>query len=242
MWLLRFPLLRNTRYRADRNSAVDFLGRRLAGAAGDRDDPGARLGAARRARASCSAARRVVDLDHHARRPPAVRSRPRPRDQHAGRAPRASASATNACPSNRSPRIATNRSPGASVRESIDDAVRSRVAGSPRDQPARRGVGDVRRRSATSGCHRATTPAIRARRRASAARATSTSSNGSIAIADDLVLLVALAGDQHEVARPRLADRALDRRLAIDDRDERRRLRGACPPARSGRPAARCRA
>src|SRR6185436_4513511 len=38
------------------------------------------------------------------------------------------------------------------------------------------------------------------------------------ALADDLVFLVPLAGNQHEIARSRVANGALDRGLAIGDR------------------------
>ena len=43
-------------------------------------------------------------------------------------------------------------------------------------------------------------------------------------VADHLVLLVPLAGDQDQIAAPRLADRPLDRLAAIDDRERRRAL------------------
>ena len=71
-----------------------------------------------------------------------------------------------------------------------------------------------------------TTPEL-LRRRASASRATTTSSNGNDAVADHLVLLVPLAGDQHQIARPRQLDRSGDRLAPIDD---------------GSAPAARCRA
>ena len=47
--------------------------------------------------------------------------------------------------------------------------------------------------------------------------------------ADLLVLLVPLAGDEHEIARSRLLHRPLDRGLTIDQRHKRRRLRPRRP-------------
>ena len=206
----------------------DLLRRRLARAAGDRHDLRARS-PAHVARDVLQRARRVGDLDH---------------DSGAGRcrsclgqagvavttapaAPAASASATNSWPSNRSPRIATNRSPAASVRESIDDPLDRRrpVARAPPRPPVAAAISAA---VSASGSTRYDTrePAAAARQRG--ARHLDVVERQR-PIADDLVLLVPLAGDEHEIAGPRLADRRSIAALPIDDREVRRRLRPGWP-------------
>ena len=238
MWLFRLPLFRNTRYRAARNSAVDFLRRRLAGAAGDRHHP--RAGPRRTSRAtSCSA--RVVSstsISSGAGPPhlPRARPAPRPPPRPPRRAP--SASATNSMAveplaADRDEQVARRERPRVD-RHRADRAA----AASPADHPPAGRGARPRAAVSASGVHAATTPSCRARRRASAARATSTSSNGSTLVADDLVLLVPLAGDQHQVARPRVAGspaRWPPRRstIASDGVD----AGGGCPLRRRDRPA-----
>ena len=193
-----------------------FLRRGLARAAGDRHDLRARLRAGPRAPA-----------------PAAPRScrRPRSRPASAARAARASRKS-----SARPPPARRRRRAGVDRRRRELRAVeplaadRRRTARRPqrprvdrhaceltrgvagRDRAAdRRGHPLPRsgRRTRRAGPHRRviTRRPSCVRRRASASRATATSSNGSTAVADHLVLLVALAGDQHEVAGPRQLDR-----------------------------------
>ena len=98
----------------------DFLGRRLAGAAGDRDDARSRPDV-ERTRARCLERPQRVGDENHGRRAEV-------RGRHLGQddtRPRRSppARSTNACPSKRSPRSAMNSAPGAIVRVSVDTAV-----------------------------------------------------------------------------------------------------------------------
>ena len=122
---------------------------------------------------------RVADLGSRAA--PALPLLPRQdrrRVTTAPAAPAASAAATNSCPSNRSPRIATNRSPGASVRESIDHRS-IRASAVARHHPAAGDGGDLRGgqrdriatplRSPASRCGAAPAPRARPPRRRTAA-------------------------------------------------------------------------
>ena len=154
----------------------DFLRRRLAGAAGDRDD------ASRRDRRRIVAAeplqrrRACRRTDDHRDAPAAVTGA---RHQHAGGARARARRATNACPSKRSPRSATNSAPGGDR-----PAVGRHARRTPRSARPRSGG----RRSPRRPCPAVSATALTmrrhtrdaARRCPSAARATSTSSNGNV--------------------------------------------------------------
>ena len=200
--MFKLPLFRNTVYFADRNSAVSSFVVVLPALpviattfAPDRR---------RTSRApSCSA--RVVSAT-------SITSGAGPAFPASGKAgvavttapaaPAASAAATKSCPSNRSPRMATNRSPGCTDRVSIDHR-------STRWSPARRettrppvaaaiSAARQRNRLATGPRHpRAAAPA-----RQRGARDLDVVERQR-PVADDLVLLVPLAGDEHR--SPRLA-------------------------------------
>ena len=214
MWLFRFPLFRNTRYRAERNSAatsfvvvlpaLPVIATTLA--------PERR----RTSRAtSCSA--RVVSADPNdaRRRPPRPRCAPAPAgvDRRRASAPRPSALGDELVPSNRSPRIATNKSPG---------GERPRVDRQPTDRASMPRRGRLRRRS-----RRRSSPAVSAsdlhalrHPRAAAASRQRRARDLDVVerqrpVADDLILLVSLAGDQHQIAGPRVVHGALDRGLPI---------------------------
>ena len=178
----------------------EVLRRGLAGRAGDADDLRAELPAPRgRERA---AARRAGRRPRARRRRPSAARRARARRARPTRPARAPARRTRP-PSTFSPRRPTKRSPGPASRESMtarDGPVARRRA---RDEPRARRP----RRPAQAS--------TRARR--SASRATVTSSNGTLrAVRELLALLVALAGDDDDVAGARPADRALDRLAAVD--------------------------
>ena len=205
----------------------DLLGRRLAGAAGDRRDARARPPpdvAGDLLQRTC----RVLDLDDE-RQAGRCRGPPTGPAPSTPAAPCASASDTNAWPSNRSPRIATKKSPAASVRLSIEtrpiDAsalprtIRPPVAAAMCEAVS--GSGSTRLRHPTAG------PAARQRRTGNLDVVERQRS-----IANDLILLVTLSRDQHEISAPRLAHCPLDCLTAVDNRQKRR-------AARSGRAAGR---
>ena len=106
------------------------------------------------------------------RRRPTITSRRRPRRA-------AIASSTNAWPSKRSPRSATNSAPAASDRVSVETRGERR-SGGRRRPGGRRWRRPPARRSARAPPRAPVTRVTRARRSTSAARATSTSSNGSV--------------------------------------------------------------
>ena len=192
-----------------------------------------------RAIVSSTSMHRPARARPRARRARGRRPRSAPRRR---RRPPSSAAAAKSAPSNRSPRIATNSSPAPSVRVSIDTPVnsRARVARRRRAPPIASATHD-RAVSAASGSLPDTTaglPCIDARvgpalQRLARHRHVVERQH---AVADHLVLLVSLAGDQHEIAGPRQLDR-----LARSPRADRRssaaagRCRGAC---RRVRPAA----
>ena len=199
MWLLKFPRLRITRYRAARNSAVTsfvvvFPALPVIATTFAPDSRRTACASACSAAvvSSTSMTTGAADVPPGRRRGARCRATslaPVPRGTTTPPAPAASAAAANSAPSNRSPRIATNSSPAPSVRVSIETPANSRAAisrhqrrrPSPRPPSSRSGAG---RRSvpARAGPRRAyrchTTPEF-VRRRASASRATATSSNGS---------------------------------------------------------------
>ena len=174
------PCSETPRYRADRNSAVSFLRRRLARAAGDRHDPRARS-PPHVARDVLQRPGRVRHLDEHGRRPAVacLGAAAGVASTSAPPRPRASAAATNCVPVEP---IAANRD------EQIARRQRPRVDREPLDRRSRRRRATSRPPVAAAispavsaqRAPRATTPCEPARRRASAARATSTSSNGSV--------------------------------------------------------------
>ena len=180
MWLLKFPRLRTTRYRAARNSAVTSLVVVLPALpviATTFVPDSRRIACAR----SCSADRRVLDFDHDRRARPAFARRaafachprgPRPPPRRR-RSPRAAKSA----PSNRSPRMrdVTDRR-RCSVRVSIDTSPNSRPASPAITRAAHLRARPMRRVNVICVTRRPTC----VRRRASASRATATSSNGSV--------------------------------------------------------------
>ena len=175
IWLLRFPLFLNTRYRDDKNSAdtsfvVVFPA--LPVIATTRD-PERRL----TSRATSCNARVVSSTWITTGAGPAAAGRSLGTScTSAPMAPRARTSPTNRCPSNRSPLIATKKSPTVSVLESI--AIRPMcVPASPRTTrpPAAAAISAA---LSANGSTRYDTRE-RARRRARALLATSTSSNGS---------------------------------------------------------------
>ena len=179
MWLFRFPLLRNTRYRRRQELRRDFLRRRLARAAGDRDDLRARS-PPDVARDVLQRPRRVGDLDHTApARPSLPRARPASPSTTAPAAPRGQRVghervAVEPLAANRDEQIARRQ------RARVDrHTARSRRAAIARRPAARRSRRRPPRRvSGRRGSTRSRHPSTPLRRRASAARATSTSSNG----------------------------------------------------------------
>ena len=121
------------------------------------------------------------------------RARRDPRRPRAATAPRSNAAATKSWPSKRSPASATKRSPGASARVSV--VTRSKRTLAPTAWPGD-GAGGGR------GVHH---PALH---RASAAAATSASEKCARVAVRFLIILVALAGDEHDVARACAPDTA----------------------------------
>ena len=168
------------------------LRRRLAGRAGDADHLRRRAPAATRARA-----RRARPAGRRRRsRAPRVAERPSPRARarpaRPTRRPR-SAAAAYAPPSTCSPGSPTNRSPGPAARESIDRPLRARspraAAGSQR-AAAPAACGDPLRRSSSRAPQRLARDGDVVERHLAPA-------------GELLALLVALAGDHHDVARRR---------------------------------------
>ena len=226
--LLRLPSVLSTasapaRASADRRDQL--LRRRLAVRAGDRDDLRSRH-RARDARApSCAErAQRVVDLDRR-RRDRRASAAPRPRSTTTPRAPRRDRAA-------RRSRGRRSARPGARrrARPRAPRGCRSRRdanarAGAPRTSSPPVAAARVDARMAT--CAMASTLTVRRADAtfASAARASSRSSKWMLGRADDLVVLVALAGDEHDVARrapPRSPPRSPRRRSTLDDEAARR--------------------
>ena len=225
----------------------DFLGRRLARDAGDRQT---RRGAA----LPPHGARRSLQRQGRVRRPRRhAGSGLRPGDGAAAsaatttpRAPRSSASPTKSCPSWRSPRMRDEQLAG-------DDARASRCEHAERRRPraaddaaagrARRPAGGQGQRPAHSS-PRTAVDRLRAAPVERGARHRDVVERQRL-VADDLVLLVALAGDQHGVAglASRTARSMASPRSTID-RCGVTRIGGStwpwCSPA--GRRAARCRA
>src|SRR6185436_16497482 len=120
-------------------------------------------------------------------------------------APAASAAATKSCPSNRSPRTATNRSPAAIDRVSIDHRS---TLWSGRPDTTRPPVAAAIS-AALSAI--ASVTALRHSRAAAAAPQRGARDLDVVErqrpIADHLVFLVSLAGDQDQIAAARLANR-----------------------------------
>ena len=233
MWLFKFPLLRNTRYRAARNSAVTSFVVVLPALpviattfAPDRR---------RTSRASVlQRARRVVDLDDAAPRI-AVRcapATPAPASTIAPTRPACErvADELGARRTARRESRRTTRRP-ASVRESIETPADRRRRDRPRTSRPPVAAATSVRRSSGSRLHAVYDTRDPARRRASAARATSTSSNGSTRSPITWYFSWPLPAISTRSPGARLAHRPLDRRLAIDDRQTRRRLRRGCRSA-----------
>ena len=156
--------------------------------------------AKRRARRGERAERsaRVVDGDQVPRA--TVRAA---RSTSAARRRSACACARKSWPSKRSPRSATNRSPRRRLRVSVvtrDEATPPRR----RREPPTSARGGRR-------VHHASPPARKRMPRRTAA----IGERQALAV-DFLVVLVALAGDQHDVARARACERTLDRRRAVE--------------------------
>ena len=137
MWLLKFPRLRTTRYRASRNSLVTSFVVVLPAlpVIATTFVPDSR-------RIPCASVlqrrRRVVDFDDDgvARQRRAASRTVQPRGTTTPAAPASIAAPANSAPSNRSPRIATYRSPACSVRVSIDTLPNSPPASPAAIAPA----------------------------------------------------------------------------------------------------------
>ena len=135
MWLLKFPLLRTTRYRAARNSAVIsfvvvFPALPVMATTFAPDS-------IRTRRATCWSAAVVSSTSMTTARGSRT-SPPRPRGTTTPAAPAATAAGAKSAPSNRSPRIPTYSSPGASVRVSIDTPLNARSSSPATIAPAGR--------------------------------------------------------------------------------------------------------
>jgi hypothetical protein len=201
MWLFRFPLVPNT---GTAPPAVRrrLLRRRLAGAAGDRHHRAPEAPPHVRASA-CSAA--VVSRLRSTTRPAAARRCTRDRWRRAPARARLRERRGARTRGRRTARPGSRRtaSPGASVRVSIDTADRNGPG--RRDTTARGGGGHGPAVSERAGGHPLRHPrsrrAARAQRRARHLHVVERAAR----VADDLVLLVALAGDEDEVARLRVA-------------------------------------
>ena len=200
MWLFKLPLFRNTVYRVARSSAVTSFVVVLPAlpVIATTFAPERRL----MSRAmSCSA--RVVSVDRDERRGPPRPGCPRT-PRRARRPPRRRAARegrgdepvpVEPFAADGDEQVAGGQRPG------VDRNAFDRLSGVAAQEPS---SGRGRHVSVASAATRsiAYDALDPARRRASAARATSTSSNGSRPVADHLVLLVPLAGDEHEIARP----------------------------------------
>ena len=181
---------------ARRIAREHLLHRRLAVAADDDDHRDRELRAASARRAA-----RAPPADRPPRRRSPASALARSAATSAAAAPRSNAAATKSWPSKRSPFSATNRSPGASARRVGRHAREAHVAA---DEASVHGAGGGRR------IHHAPLHA------ASAAATTRASEKWWRTPLLLLVVLVALAGDQHHVARPRLGDRHPDRGGAVE--------------------------
>ena len=152
----------------------------LADRAGDRAAPGRRRALARRDAQRSSACSVSSTIDRRRRRP-AGRQRRRPR-------PAPGPAATNSWPS-RSPARATNRSPGSSVRVSMETPVAAKAAPAAAPPVARDDL--VARSRAAQPC-----AGLQAERRGGLGDVVERMDHA----ADDLALLVALAGHHQHVA------------------------------------------
>ncbi len=212
MWLFRFPLFFTTRKRVASSSAIGFLRRRLARAAGDRDHPRLR-GHPHRVRQVLQRPQRVVHLDDAARRVAPSRTRPHPASTIAPAAPRREHLGDELVAVEPRSLQRHEQVAGRSARLSVTTSPIAQL-GLARPQRAA-----DRLRDPPEGQFELVHPARDFTRRASSAsRATATSSNGQRPSADLLVLLVALAGDQHDVARAGVAHRLQNRLATIDHR------------------------
>ena len=233
MWLFRLPLVPKHAIPRRQKLRRDFLGRRLAGAAGDRHDPGAAIGGARRARdpaarASC----RPTSMSSGAGIAVPASATPAPRATSAPTAPAAQRVGDELRARRTDRRGSRRRSRRPAASASRSRRGRSPVAGSP--CTSRPPVA----RSDVSGAQRQPLHAVNDTRRAGAAPRQRGPRHLHVVerqhpFADDLVFLVALAGDQHQVAAAGLADGPLDRLLAIDDRETAASLALAAAAARA---------
>ena len=222
MWLLRLPLFRNTRYRAASSSAVTSFVVVL---------PALPVIATTLAPdAPAHVARDVLERPRRVRphstitRRAAVRRRPAASSTSAPAAPR------------RDARRPTKCVPVEALAADRDEEVARRRASASRSRRApigRRRSPDTTRPPVAA----ATSPAVSAtvsrrydtlraaRRRASAAARHLDVVERQRPVADHLVLLVSLAGDQHEIARRARRGSPARSPRAVDDREARRRLR-----------------
>ena len=234
-----------SRYRARQQRRRGFLGRRLAAlpVIATTRAPDAR----RTARASACSARSVSSTTIDRRRAaPAAPTRP-PALTTTPHAPRASASPTNVVAVEARRRAARRTaSPGASVRVSVENAAHSRVRRRP---PAggRPRAGD-HRRAASSGHGVSASRRLLGRHAARRARQRRARDLDVVerqrAVADDLVLLVPLAGDQRpgRPAAPRRRRARWPRARSTIAIQGTVCTRAGWPSRASGRSAARCRA
>ena len=223
MWLLRFPLFLNTRYRDARNSAATSL-------------------------VVVLPALPVIATTLRARPPPHVA-----RDVLQRRAscrPPESTTGAGRCPLRRRRSVVRPRRPPRPALSAVgdelvpveplaldgDEAIARRAASANRSRSARSTVAGSPRTTRPPAAA-ATSAAVsasgstrydtreRARRRASALLATSTSSNGSTRPPISWYFSWPLPATSTRSPGTRVLHRPLDRRLAIDDREIRRRLR-----------------
>src|SRR5580765_1363318 len=217
MWLFKFPRFRITRYAVPRNSAVtSFV---VVFPALPVIATTFVIEALRVARASAWSARVVSSTSITT----ALRSTAaaRPCGTTTPVAPASIAAAEKSAPSNRSPRIPKYNSAVRSVRVSIDTpensvcspplAIAPPMAAATHSAVSRIFGAIVRLHDA--GVRPPPSEQL-ARDRHVVAR--------QVFVADDLVLLVSLARDQHHVARPRVLDRFGDRRPPIRNREQQR--------------------
>ena len=222
--VVEVPLVPEHRVARRQELRRHFLRRRLAGAAGDRDDTGAgpppHLPGQRLQRAG-----RVVDPHQHRRA--GVRRRTTERLLHdRGGGPLlerlgdegVAVEPVAADGDEQVSRLDRPRVDGDAPHELRGVAMDQAPAGGSHDIPG----GDRQRLQGLRHLRRGPAPSQRRSRNVHVVERQR-------AIADHLVTLVPLAGDEHQVARRGPRDRGLDRRLAVDDGEERRGARPLLP-------------
>src|SRR4249920_1861352 len=254
MWLLKFPRLRTTRYRPSRNSLVTSLVVVLPALpviattfvpASRRIPCASACSAAVVSSTSITTACRAVGF---------VRAR-QSRGTTTPPAPASIADAAKSAPSNRSPRTPTYSEPAFTVRLSIDTSANSVAASPDTSEPSICAATQAATRRSSDAPVPASAPvpaassplpgvmphpwSFRHARLGAPARKSLTRHRDVVerqrAIADDLVFLVPLARDQHDVAGTGHLDGLGDRRAPIDDRQQSLR---AVPPRVRRNPAA----